>query len=100
MISKVEFNNRIQNLPSSISSKSGRARYKDFTRKGPVLEFIRTNTGKRWKLNVEVLYNIYRDNSFIDTAVIKKATGGRTNSPSVAVLMAIGCLDPSGKRIE
>lgn len=52
-----------------------------------------------WELNIDELYDIYRANSFINTTVIKNATGGRVNSPSVAVLMAIGCIDDKGNRV-
>ena len=99
MISKKEFNDRIQKLPKSISSKTGAARYSSFKLREGSLEFVRANTRKLWTLDVDVLYNIYKANRFIDTTVVKKATGGRTNSPAVAVLMAIGCFDPSGNRI-
>ena len=33
-------------------------------------------------------------------SVIKEITGGRTNSPSIAVLMAINCIDENGERLK
>lgn len=58
------------------------------------------NTGEHWELNIDELYDIYNTNSFINTTVIKNKTGGRVNSPSVAVLMAIGSIDDKGNRIS
>jgi hypothetical protein len=100
MISKTEFINKIQALPKTILSKTGNASYTNFSLRGGILTFDRINTGEPWELNIEELYEIYKTNSFINTTVIKNITGGRVNSPSVAVLMAIGCIDAKGNRIS
>ena len=100
MISKAEFTSKVKSLPKTILSKTGDASYTNFGLQGSVLTFERVNTGEHWELNIDELYDIYRANSFINTTVIKNATGGRVNSPSVAVLMAIGCIDKKGNRID
>lgn len=48
---------------------------------------------------MKLLYQIYRGNSFINTSVVKRIGKGRVNSPSVAILMQIGCIDENGNRI-
>jgi hypothetical protein len=99
MISKPEFINRLRQLPDMIYSKTREASYTNFNLNGSVLQFERVNTGKIWDLDVDVLYDIYRSNALINTTVIKNITGKRVNSPSVAVLMAIRCIDANGKRL-
>jgi hypothetical protein len=96
MIDKTEFLAKIKELPETILSKTGDASYTHFTLRGNILGFNRVNTGGFWELNIDQLYDIYKGNSFINTTVFKNITGGRVNSPSVAVLMAIGCIDESG----
>ena len=86
-------------LPKTILSKTGDASYTNFSLRGNILAFDRVNTGEHWELDINELYDIYKANSFINTKVIKNSTGGRVNSPSVAVLMAIGCIDEKGNRI-
>jgi hypothetical protein len=100
MISKSVFINRIKELPKTIFSKTGDASYTQFSLRGSILGFDRVNTGKHWKVNIDKLYDIYTANSFINTTIIKTITGGRANSPSVAVLMAIGCIDEKGNRTK
>lgn len=99
MITEKEFIKRIQALPKTIPSKTGMAAYTGFTIQGDMLYFHRVIPRTDWILDLKELYRIYSRNSFINTAVIKKETGGRTNSPSVAVLLAIGCIDRNGNRI-
>jgi hypothetical protein len=99
MISKTEFINQIESLPKTILSKTGDASYTNFSLRGSILAFDRVNTGEHWELNIDELYDIYNANRFINTTVIKNNTGGRVNSPSVAVLMAMGCIDDKGNRI-
>src|SRR5687767_10025688 len=93
MISKNEFVERIKLLRKAIPSKTGEATYAHFSLHQNILSFQRVNKGTFWKLNVDVLYDIYRAHNFINTTVVKGATGGRVNSPSVAILIAIGCID-------
>lgn len=99
MIPKNEFIKRIKGLPKTISSKTKTASYTAFKIVGNDLFFQRVKTGKTWKLNIDDLYEAYRANAFINTTVVKKAMQKRVNSPSVAVLMAIGCIDSYGNRI-
>lgn len=99
MISKEEFYKRIQNLSGEILSKTGEASYSELRVEQPFLHFKRNETGKYWKLDIDILYSIYEKNEFINTTVIKNATGGQVNSPSVAILIAIKCLDKNGNRI-
>jgi hypothetical protein len=99
MISEKDFIERIKNMPKTIWSKSGSASYTAFELKDDKLIFQRTNTRKFWELSVKQLFEIYRKNKFINTTVVKRTTGGRVNSPSVAILMAIGCLDEKGNRL-
>ncbi|MEP7377400.1 MAG: hypothetical protein ABI675_28615 [Chitinophagaceae bacterium] len=99
MISKTEFISKIKMMRKTILSKTGNASYTNFSLYGNILAFDRVNTGEHWKLNIDELYDIYKANSFINTTIIKNSTGGRVNSPSVAVLIAIGCIDGKGNRI-
>ncbi len=99
MLNKREFVDLIETLPKTISSKTRTASYTAFNLNGDVLSFQRVKTGKTWRLSIDDLYYIYRTNNFINTTVVNKATQGRVNSPSVAILMAIGCIDGFGNRI-
>ncbi len=99
MISKTEFINRISVLPKTIPSKTKSASYTAFKFQRNVLFFERVNTKKIWRLDIEELYYVYRTNNFINTSVVKKTMQGRVNSPSVAILIAIGCIDSYGNRI-
>jgi hypothetical protein len=99
MLSKPDFIYRLTQLPDRIYSKTREASYINFYLKGSVLQFERANTKQIWDLNVDVLYDIYRSNDFINTTVIKNITGKRVNSPSVAILISIGCIDVNGNRL-
>ena len=99
MISREQFCKRLNNLPTVIPSKTGKASYSEFRVVNPIFHFKRNETGQYWDLDIDVLYSVYLKNDFINTTVVKETTGGRVNSPSVAILMAIGCLDKDGKRI-
>ncbi|HYF32503.1 MAG TPA: hypothetical protein VD993_15370 [Chitinophagaceae bacterium] len=90
---------RISKLFGVISSKTGTAFYTGFDVRDGVLRFLRLNTGKAWELDIRHLYDIYCENGFINTATIKRYGNHRINSPSVAVLMAIGCIDRFGQKI-
>jgi hypothetical protein len=46
-------------------------------------------TGEHRELDIDELYVIYSDNNFRNTVVPKNRIGGRVNSPSVVVLMAL-----------
>lgn len=100
MISEKEFLIRVRNLPKTIPSKTGKASYSGFKIEGNTLYFYRVVPKTNWNLDLKELYRVYTGNNFINTSVIKKATGGRANSPSVAVLIAIDCIDKSGNRID
>jgi hypothetical protein len=103
VLSKKLFIQKIDEMVRSnkaIPSKTKSASYNRFSRFEQKLYFTRVNTGKEWPLDVNKLYEIYRENSFINTTVIKKIMKGRVNSPSVAVLMHIGCIDEIGNRIN
>lgn len=99
MITQKVFEERIKKLPKKIPSKTGGASYTNFEVKGDRLYFVRVNTGESWNLNIPVLYEIYKNNTFINTAVVKITTNRKVNSPSVAVLMAINCIDDKGNRL-
>jgi hypothetical protein len=99
VIGKRVFIRRLRELPELIVSKTGNAKYGQFSIKSGILNFYRVNTGKLWQLNIDELYEVYKSNSFINTSTIKKATNGRTNSPSLGILMSIGCIDEQGNRI-
>ena len=99
MITKNEFINRIQNLPKTIPSKSGKASYTDFILKGNNLSFKRVEPQSNWVLDIELLWKVYSTQQYINTTVVKEVTGGRVNSPSIALLMAIECIDKKGNRI-
>jgi hypothetical protein len=99
MILEKEFIDRVRSIPKIIPSKSGKAFYTGFRIEGDILYFYRVVPKTNWNLNLKELYCIYRAHNFINTSVIKKENGGRVNSPSVAVLMAINCIRFNGNRI-
>lgn len=99
MITKKQFLSRINGLPKTISSKTKTASYTGFKLKGDSLSFQRLNTGKIWRLSIDELYYVYKTHTFINTTIVKETTLGRVNSPSVAILMAIGCINNYGNRI-
>lgn len=100
MLSKALFLTAIKSLPNKIPSKTGIASYTGFNIDVKTLHFTRVNTKRKWKLDLDLLYEIYRTNNFINTTVVKAIGKGRVNSPSVAILMAIGCIDDTGNRIK
>jgi hypothetical protein len=100
MISEDVFLKRIKNLPVLIFSKTKKASYSNFRVEGNFLYFTRVNTRKEWSFNIEKLYQIYSTNNFINTSTIKSNTHGRTNSPSIAVLLSIHCIDEHGYKIN
>lgn len=99
MITKFEFISRVIGLPRTIPSKTKSASYTEFNLQDNTLTFVRVNTKKIWRLDIDELYKVYRSNNFINTTIVKNATQGRANSPSVAILMAVGCIDKYGNRI-
>lgn len=100
MISEKIFFELVRSLKNPISSITGKASYSGFRIEGDTLNFYRVVPKTNWKVNLKDLYRIYKNNSFINTSVIKKETGGRVNSPSVAILRAIQCIDRNGNRIH
>jgi hypothetical protein len=99
MITKEDFIARLGNLSNLIPSKTGKASYADFRLENSTLYFQRVNPKTNWDLDIEVLWSIYKTQPFINTTVVKNITGKRVNSPSIAVLMAIGCIDTAGNRL-
>ncbi len=100
MISEKIFIERIYNIPNTILSKTGTASYTGFKIDGELLHFHRVVPKTNWNLNLKTIYQVYLRNDFINTAVVKRETGGRVNSPTVAILLAIGCIDERGNRIN
>ncbi|RYY47084.1 MAG: hypothetical protein EOO06_13205 [Chitinophagaceae bacterium] len=99
MLTKNEFYQKIKALPKRIPSKTGRGSYGEWELVDNILNFTRLEKDTRWNLDVDVLYDLYRKNKFINTIVIKAATNRKVNSPSVAILMAIECIDSKGNRL-
>lgn len=98
MISEKEFLQRASNLPETIPSITGKAFYTGFRIEADILYFHRVVPKTNWALNLKELYRVYKNNGFINTSVIKKETGGKVNSPSVALLIAMECIDKNGQR--
>ena len=99
MISEKQFIERVRSVSKVIQSITGKASYTGFRIEGNTLYFHRVVPKTNWNLNLKELYRIYNKHSFINTSVIKQETGGRVNSPSVALLLAIKCIDLKGNRI-
>lgn len=99
MVNKTDFFERNKKLPEQIPSKTGTALYSGFKLEENILHFHRVEPQTNWSLDVEQLWNIYCTQEFINTTVVKNITTGRVNSPSVAILMAIGCIDSEGNRL-
>jgi len=91
--------NRVEALPKSIPNKTKKTRYTGFILQRSILTLQRANRGKYCKVDLDNLYYAYRAHRFINTAVLKKISVNRVNSPSVAILMAIGAIDEFGNRI-
>ena len=98
MLSKTEFVNKIKYLPKTIPSKTGSVSYTGFKIDENRLYFQRVIPKTNWSLDISILYTIYKTQKFINTSIIKSITKGRVNSPSVAILLAIGCIDKNGFR--
>lgn len=98
MISEKEFFERARSIPETIPSITGKVFYTAFRIEADVLHFHRVIPKTNWELNLKELYRVYVNNSFINTSVIKKETGGRVNSPSVALLLAMDCIDKNRQR--
>lgn len=98
MLTKTEFYKKVNELKDPIPSVTGKAFYSGFRFEGNILSFHRVIPRTNWKLDVDVLFTIYITYDFINTSVVKRHTGGRVNSPSVAILMAIGSIDYAGNR--
>ena len=99
MISEKQFIERVRSVSKVIQSITGKASYTGFRIEGDTLYFHRVVPKANWDLNLKELYQIYTRHRFINTSVIKQETGGRVNSPSVALLLAIKCIDLKGNRI-
>lgn len=99
VIDKATFYKRVLDLPPVIPSITNRASYAIKGLAGKTLSFTRVNTAKQWQLDIEVLYHIYCQHTHIDSDLVKRETKGRVNSPMVAVLLAIGCIDGMGRRM-
>lgn len=99
MIDKNEFYFRVKQL-GAIASKTGTASYSHITTNNNIAKFKRDNTQKYWDIDLDKLYAIYLKENFFNTTVIKREMGGRVNSPSIAILMAIGACDKSGFKIK
>jgi hypothetical protein len=100
MLSFQQFQDAIFSMPVTIPSKTGKASYADFNLADETLSFIRVNTDVLWELNIKELYSLYSTNEFINTTVVKGKMKKRVSSPSVAILMAINCIDHLGNRIQ
>jgi hypothetical protein len=100
MLSKKEFTDRLTTLPKVVYSKTRTAAYIKFKLEGNILYFTRVIPETGWSLDIDVLYDVYSSNKFINTSVIRNITNGRVNSPSVAILMSINCIDIKGNRIN
>jgi hypothetical protein len=99
MLSLNEFKTRINKLPETVLSKTKKASYTCFKIEGDILHFERVIPKTKWSLNITTLYDIYKKYDFINTSIIKLETKGRVNSPSIAILMEIGCINKKGERI-
>lgn len=100
MFTKKEFIKKIKELPEVVPSKTGKALYNSFNLIGNTLYFKRVVPKTDWNLDILTLYKVYSTQTFINTSVVKSITKGRINSPSVAILMAIKCIDKFGHRIK
>lgn len=99
MMNKAEFFENVKNL-SEIKSKTGRAIYNNFSLNGNTLTFNRVEMGTVWLLDLLQLFELYLKEHYFDTSVIKTNLKQRTNSPSLAILIAIGACDYNGYRIQ
>ena len=96
MISKSDFINRARKL-NSFTSKRGET-YSDLSLKDNILSFKRDSSGKKWELNVDEVYNVYLEESYFNTVVIRKHLNGRIYSPALGLLMVTGLCDEEGNR--
>ena len=102
MLSNNEFIARIINLTQGnrkIPSKTKKAFYSGFRLEGNKLFFYRDGPNTDWAFDIRDLWEVYSTQEFINTSVVKKVLGGRTNSPMLAILIEINCIDEYGRRI-
>ena len=95
MMNKDKFFKKTKNL-SVIKSKTGKATYSNFSLAGNILSFSRVEKDTVWKLDLLELFEFYKKESFFNTSIIKANLKHRTNSPALAILMAIGACDKAG----
>jgi hypothetical protein len=100
MLSKDQFYKKIMGIKIA-TSITGKASYSilEYIPGKNKLKFKRNNTGKEWQLNVDELFNAYRQESYFNTIILKKYITGRVFSPAFAVLLKIKACDRKGYRI-
>jgi hypothetical protein len=99
LLSLPEFIAAIDTLKEPIFSKTGRASYSGLKRTDNVLHFKRDKTAQVWHINLDELYEAYRNLDSINTKTIRKYVTGRVYSPGCAILITLGFYDMEGKRV-
>lgn len=101
MISKEQFLENVDNLPEQIYSTKQKKEYTKLLREGNVWHGMRTS-GSEFHLELDVLYQAYVENDFINTKTL--LNGGyikeRKRSPAIALMAAAGLLDENGNTIK
>jgi len=83
-----------------IPSKTGRASYHAISVSGNNLHLTRKETGSNETISLTELYEVYQNQEFINTTILRNHITGRVYSPALAVLTASGFYDKDGNRIK
>lgn len=101
MITKKSFFKKVKKIKDPIKSIRGKL-YKDLYVNDKIFCFgIRCSTDTTFKVNLEKLYNAYRNNDKLNTKSedLKYFKNAKCCSPAIAILMATGLLK-NGKTIK
>lgn len=83
----------------SYKSVTGKATYINASVEGDVLNFVRQNTGKHWKLNLLEAYEVYTKEEIINTTILRRYMSSRVYSPTYGLLIAVKLYNSNGVRI-
>ncbi len=88
------------NALDEIPSKTGRANYKSIRVRNNTVILKRESSGNEISISINELFDVYENESFINTIIVRNYITGYVNSPACAVLMGVGLYDKNGYRIN
>lgn len=98
MLNKTQFIEKISCIKTPVYSITRKASYSNLQISENSMLFKRNNTGKYWQINLDELFEAYRNLDNINTKSIQQIVTGRVYSPACAFLIASGLYKSDGKR--